>query len=189
MSKGARGKGRRERTRLLPSTPRKLPSCASISIVPWWYARLLTSLNAEPETCFTLNQPTLEKRRGRTHLEPLDADVVPVIHVRLEIQLLQPVCDEFRIRLPIEFEARDEDAIVGVSQVLSSRGQRGVRREGRGGNERGRLSLLRSFSAQKESRGSLTAPNQSPSTDSALPTQISSSLRPSSCLSAPDFAQ
>jgi len=33
-----------------------------MSIVPWWYARLLTSLNAEPDTC------TAAKRDVRTIL-------------------------------------------------------------------------------------------------------------------------
>lgn len=52
-----------------------------------------------------------------THLELFHADVIPLIHPRLDerLKLIQRSSDEFGVDASLELLARDKDAVVGVT--------------------------------------------------------------------------
>lgn len=61
---------------------------------------------------------TESKGERETHLEPVDANVVPLVDIRGQVQLLQPAHDELGVGLAVKLCPRDKDAIVGIAEVL-----------------------------------------------------------------------
>jgi len=58
------------------------------------------------------------QRRERTHLEPVDADVVPLVDVRRHAERVEAGRDELGVGASVKLDARDKDAVVGVAEVL-----------------------------------------------------------------------
>lgn len=108
------------RTLVFLSVFPSLWSSVDISIVPWWYALLLTSLYAEPETCYfkifiTLGIPQEERK---TYLKPLNADIIPFVNFSIDVYINKSLLDYFRCLLTVERGPRQVDRIVRVSAVL-----------------------------------------------------------------------
>ena len=53
-----------------------------------------------------------------THLEGVDADIVALIHKRRDAERIECSRNQLGIRSPLKLFSRDEDAVVGVAEVL-----------------------------------------------------------------------
>jgi hypothetical protein len=95
-------------------------SCVEMSIVPWWYARALTILYAEPETCLPLVSLFVPPHGlKRTHLVLPHTDVVPLVEPRArDAQREHGPQDKLRGRAAIKGASREVDGEVSVAEVL-----------------------------------------------------------------------
>jgi hypothetical protein len=61
----------------------------------------------------------MRERKRKTHLEFVDANIVPLVDVCWDIEVLESRSNEFCICHSVEFEARNKDAVVRVAHILS----------------------------------------------------------------------
>lgn len=54
----------------------------------------------------------------KTYLVAINADIIPVIHVSIDVQVVESIRDQERICLALELRAWYKDAVIGIAQVL-----------------------------------------------------------------------
>lgn len=147
--------------------------------MPWWYARLFTILYAEPETYAHEQAPVSPSPShpatehdgvwNSTYLVFADADVIPVVHARIDAEGTHRTEDDLRSSVPVEGRAREMDREVGVPEVLHPTAHRhnaSAEQKCLEENVRGTLSRLHSASGSTARPCGATPPYSPPSTGS-----------------------
>ena len=86
-------------------------------------------MKAEPETCSRQDAPSqtafglashrVKSRLCRsTHLVAVYADVIPVIHMCVDVEIVERIRDEEGVRFPLKLGPGNIDTVVAVAQIL-----------------------------------------------------------------------
>jgi len=94
--------------------------CVEMSIVPWWYARVLTILYADPEMWGQIWRSGLRRdlRHEETHLILSYTNIIPFIHTGIDSHGAHRAKHDLRGDVSIERLPRKVYWKIGVSQVL-----------------------------------------------------------------------